>query len=160
MERNSDSHKNLADGPGLLEAAELGQKRHTFSAEQKELIIAQLKEALSKRPEIRFAFLHGSFIEALPCRDIDIGIYFDPKLDREAIFDLALSLSVELTALLHIPVDVHALNLAGNGFCYHATQGRLLVSKDDEETYDFIEKTWLAYMDFQPLARQILRDLV
>jgi len=125
----------------------------------KELIIAQLKEVLSKRPEIRYAFLHGSFIEDLPCRDIDIGIYFDPKLDLEAIFDLALSLSVELTALLHIPVDVHALNLAGNGFCYHATQGLLLVSKDDEETYDFVEKTWLLYMDFQPLARQILRDL-
>lgn len=160
MERNSDYHKNLADGPELLEAAELGQKRHTFSAGQKELITAQLKEVLSKRPEIRFAFLHGSFTEDLPCRDIDIGIYFDPKLDPKTIFDLALSLSVELTALLRLPVDVHALNLAGNGFCYHATQGRLLVSRDDEETYGFVEKTWLLHMDFQPLARQILRDLL
>lgn len=114
MERNSDFQKEFVDDMELLEATEYGQKRYTFTTEQKELITTQVKEFLNKRPEIRFAFLHGSFIEDLPCRDIDIGIYFDPKLDRETIFDLALSLSVELTALVHIPVDVHALNLAGN----------------------------------------------
>jgi len=61
---------------------------------------------------------------------------------------------------MDMPVDVHALNQAGNGFCYHTTQGLLLVSRDDEETYDFIEKTWQGYLDFQPLARQILYDLL
>ncbi|NPV72563.1 MAG: nucleotidyltransferase domain-containing protein [Pelotomaculum sp.] len=110
--------------------------------------------------QIRFAFLHGSFIDELPCRDIDIGIYFDPQLAPETMFDLTLELSVELTSLLHVPVDMHALNQAGNGFCYHVSRGILLVSRDDEETYDFIEKTWLVYLDFQPLARQILNDLL
>ena len=99
-------------------------------------------------------------MDELPCRDIDIGVYFDPALGPETIFDLALDLSVELTSLMHMPVDVHALNRAGNGFCYHVTRGLLLVSRDDELAYDFMEKTWLDYLDFQPLARQILQDLL
>jgi len=120
-----------------------------------------MKWSLDKRDtQIRFAFLHGSFIDELPCRDIDIGIYFDPQLAPETMFDLTLELSVELTSLLHVPVDMLALNQAGNGFCYHVSRGILLVSRDDEETYDFIEKTWLVYLDFQPLARQILNDLL
>ncbi|BAF60289.1 predicted nucleotidyltransferases [Pelotomaculum thermopropionicum SI] len=120
-----------------------------------------MKWSLDKRDtQIRFAFLHGSFIDELPCRDIDIGVYFDPQLALETMFDLTLELSVELTSLLHVPVDMHALNQAGNGFCYHVSRGILLVSRDDEETYDFIEKTWLVYLDFQPLARQILNDLL
>ena len=144
----------------LLKGMDFEQKRYSFTAGEKEQITARLKEILHKRPEIRFAFLHGSFMDELPCRDIDIGIYFAPGLDPETIFDLALALSVELTSLLHMPVDVDALNQAGNGFCYHVTRGLLLVSWDDEETYDFIEKTWRVYLDFQPLARQILNDLL
>ncbi|NPV72556.1 MAG: hypothetical protein HPY89_01910 [Pelotomaculum sp.] len=45
-------------------------------ASGKEHIIARLKVFLHKRPEIRFAFLHGSFTDELPCRDIDIAIFF------------------------------------------------------------------------------------
>jgi len=36
----------------------------------------------------------------------------------------------------------------------------LLISKDEEETYDFMEKTWRDYLDFQPLAMQVLKDLI
>lgn len=140
--------------------ADFSQKRHAFSAEEKTKIISKVKEFLSNRQEIRFAFLHGSFLGDLPCRDIDIAAYFDPALTAEDIFDRALTLSAELTACLPLPADVHALNLANNNFCYHSTQGLLLISRDDEETYDFVEKNWITYMDFQPLARQILSDLL
>lgn len=160
MEHDADHRKEHMDDMELLEEMDFEQKRYSFTAGEKEQITAQLKEFLQKRPEIRFAFLHGSFIDEFPCRDIDIGIYFEPELDPETIFDLALDLSVELTSLLHAPVDVHSLNQAGNGFCYHVTRGLLLVSRDDEETYDFMEKTWRNYLDFQPLARQILYDLL
>jgi predicted nucleotidyltransferase len=136
------------------------QKRYSFSAGEKEQITARLKEFLDKRPEICFAFLHGSFLDDLSYRDLDLGVYFNSALTPDAISDLALELSFELTALLGLPVDVHALNRAGNGFCYHVTRGLLLVSRDDELAYDFMEKTWLDYLDFQPLARQILQDLL
>lgn len=136
------------------------EKRYSLSAGEKERIIARLKGFLDKRPEICFAFLYGSFLEEFSCRDLDLGVYFDPGLTPETIFDLALELSLELTSLLRLPVDVHALNLAGVGFCYHVTRGLLLVSRDDEVTYNYMEKTWRDYLDFQPLARQILQDLL
>jgi len=156
MVHDRDHRDKHADDLELCAEIDFEQKRYSFSAGQKEQITARLKEFLDKRPEICFAFLHGSFLDELPCCDIDLGVYFEPELDPETIFDLAL----ELTFLLHLPVDVHALNQAGNGFCYHVTRGLLLVSRDDEETYNFIEKTWRDYLDFQPLVRQILQDLL
>jgi hypothetical protein len=160
MVQDRDHRNKPADDLELRAEIDFEQKRYSFSAGQKEQITAWLKEFLDKRPEICFAFLHGSFLDELPCRDLDLGVYFKPELDPETIFDLALDLSLELTSLLHLPVDVHALNQAGNGFCYHVTRGLLLVSRDDEVTYNFIEKTWRDYLDFQPLARQILQDLL
>jgi predicted nucleotidyltransferase len=167
MGRNRDRRSRPADGDvelgGEINGGEVNffeEKRYSLSAGKKERIIARLKEFLDKRPEICFAFLHGSFLDDLSCRDLDLGVYFNPALTPDAISDLALELSFELTALLGLPVDVHALNQAGGGFCYHVTRGLLLVSRDDELAYDFMEKTWLDYLDFQPLARQILHDLL
>lgn len=138
-----------------------GEKRHFLSQNDKKWIITRLKKYLVSRPEIRFAFLHGSFMEdKLPCRDIDVAVYFDEKLSEEQTFDLTLEMAAELSRLLSIPVDVHPLNNASNSFCYYATQGLLLASHNEEEVYDFMERTWLFYLDFLPLSRQILRDLL
>lgn len=133
---------------------------YTFSSEQKSQIIAKIKGELGKYPQILFAFLHGSFLSEHPCHDLDIGVYFNEKFSEEAITDLALDLVVTLTCKLHLPVDVRPLNHANIGFCYHVTRGILLVSRDKEETYNFIEKTWQDYLDFQPLAKQVLKDLL
>lgn len=138
-----------------------GEKRHSLSKDDKERITIQLKKYLGSRPEIRFAFLHGSFLEDdFPCRDIDLAVYFDEKISDDQAFDLALEMAAGLSRLLSIPVDVHALNKASNSFCYYATQGLLLVFRHEEEAYDFMEKTWLFYLDFLPLSKQILRDLL
>ncbi|NSW83211.1 MAG: nucleotidyltransferase domain-containing protein [Syntrophothermus sp.] len=141
------------------EMIQMEQGRRALSNEEKDFISTIVNKRLSEYPEVRFAFLHGSFLENLPSRDIDIAVYFDPRLDSETILDLTLKLSVEITSSIHIQADVHALNLANNDFRYHATQGQVVLSRDDEETFGFIENTWLAFMDFHPLARQILSDL-
>ncbi|CEO88344.1 MAG TPA: nucleotidyltransferase domain-containing protein [Syntrophaceticus sp.] len=133
---------------------------YCFSPEQKSLIIEQIKKELQKHPQIRFAFLHGSFLGKQPCHDLDIAIFFDDSLADEAILDLTLELTVTLTCKIHLPVDVRSLNQANTGFRYHVTKGVLLISKDEEETYDFMEKTWRDYLDFQPLAMQVLKDLI
>nr|WP_269746142.1 nucleotidyltransferase domain-containing protein [Syntrophaceticus schinkii] len=109
---------------------------------------------------MRFAILHGSFLGQHPCHDLDVAVFFDDRLAEEAILDLTMELTVTLTCKLHIPVDVCPLNQANTGFRYHVTKGVLLISRDEEETYDFIEKTWRDYLDFQPLARQVLKDLI
>jgi hypothetical protein len=151
-----DQKKNLDS----FEIINFDEKKYSLTDNQKTEITTQLKKYLQNRPEVRFAFLHGSFLDKLSCRDIDLGVYFDDQLNQEVIFDLALDIAVELTNKLSVPVDVHALNQASNSFCYHVTRGILLTSQDDEETYNFIENTWQFYLDFQPLARQILNDLL
>ena len=119
----------------------LERKGISFPKNDKEKIIARLKKYLVSRPEIRFAFLHGSFLEDdLPCRDIDLAVYFDEKISDDRTFDLTLETAAELSRLLGIPVDVHPLNSASNSFCYYATRGLLLVSRNEEEVYDFMEK--------------------
>ncbi|HAG09287.1 MAG TPA: nucleotidyltransferase domain-containing protein [Desulfotomaculum sp.] len=160
MTKKTDHQKMVPENPGLPEEVDFDEKRYTFTSDQKEQITTCIKEYLQKRREIRFAFLHGSFLEELPCRDIDIGVCFQKELTPDDIFDLTVDLSLELTLLVRAPVDVHALNQAGNAFCYHVTQGVLLLSRDEEETYTFIEKTWRDYLDFQPLTGQILHDLL
>jgi len=151
-----DRQKNLDS----FEMINFDEKRYSLTDDQKNEITTQLKKYLQNHPEVRFAFMHGSFLDKLSCRDIDLGVYFDDRLNQEAIFDLALDIAVELTNKLDVPIDVHALNQASNSFCYHVTRGILLTSQDDEETYNFIENTWQGYLDFQPLARQILNDLL
>ena len=42
-------------------------------------IAAQLRAALAERPEIRLAYLLGSFAQARPFRDIDIAVYLEPS---------------------------------------------------------------------------------
>lgn len=143
-----------------FEIINFDEKRYSLTNDQKTEITTQLKKYLQNHPEVRFSFLHGSFLDKLSCRDIDLGVYFDDQINREVIFDLALDIAIELTNKLGVPVDVHALNQASNSFCYHVTRGILLTSQDDEETYNFIENTWQAYLDFQPITRQILNDLL
>ncbi len=46
-----------------------------LAEEQKESLIQKATQALTARPEVGFAYLYGSFLEARPCRDIDIGIF-------------------------------------------------------------------------------------
>jgi len=87
---------------------------YCFSPEQKSLIIEQIKKELQKHPQIRFAFLHGSFLGKQPCHDLDIAIFFDDSLADEAILDLTLELTVTLTCKIHLPVDVRSLNQANS----------------------------------------------
>ena len=49
------------------------------SPETRAGIVAQLRAALAERPEIRLAYLLGSFAQARPFRDIDIAVYLEPS---------------------------------------------------------------------------------
>lgn len=148
----------MADKSGFHEMVDLEQKKRTFSEREKRAVLETIRQRLSEHPEVRFAFLHGSFLGHLPVRDVDIAVYLDPSLTPEAILETALALSVELTSAVRLRVDVQPLNSANPAFAYYATQGELIASRDHEETYEFVENTWLAYMDFSSLIRQLAVD--
>jgi predicted nucleotidyltransferase len=125
-----------------------------------EPIRAELRERLTARPEIDFAYLFGSFIEGLPYHDLDVAVFLRPALPRETIFDYEMTLSVELTLALHVEVDVHVLNAAPCGFQHSALQGELLLARDEERLTSFIEHVAWEYMEFAYHGEIYLREVL
>jgi predicted nucleotidyltransferase len=125
----------------------------------REALIATLTRQLADRPEIVFAFLHGSFLAGPRYRDIDIAVWVDPSATPPTAWArYALDLGAALSRAARIPVDVRLLNSAPLSFRYHAQKGQLLLGRDPEVLADFRARTWDEYFDFLPFARQYLRE--
>ncbi len=121
-------------------------------------IAAELKRRLEDRPEIVFAYLHGSFTAPGPYRDVDVAVWVDPARERDHGTRYALDLALWLERGLGPRVDVQVLNDAPLAFRYHALAGQLLFTRDDEFLDELRARTWDEYFDFEPFARQYLRD--
>jgi len=135
--------------------------RHKLSEENKTAIKDKIKEQLQMNPYILFAFVHGSFLESeLPFHDIDIAIFLKEGRCSFDYMDFCLDLSMQLSSLVGIKVDVYALNNSSIGFRYEATRGELLFTKDEDACFDFIEKTRLQYFDLKPILEENLKDLL
>jgi predicted nucleotidyltransferase len=122
-------------------------------------VVAALRAALERQPDVLFACLHGSFVEGGPYRDVDVAVWFDPA--RVAVPDRlrrALDLGVALGTDLGLTIDVHPLNDAPLAFRYHALAGEPLIVRDEEFFFTLKERTWAEYFDFLPFARQYSRD--
>jgi len=125
----------------------------------RERIVEGLKRELEARPEIVLALLHGSFPQGGAYRDIDVAVWLDPaRLSQDERFRYGLDLSVHLQLQLRRPIDVRVLNDAALAFRYHALQGRPLLVRDERFLDDLRARTWDDYLDFQPFARQYLRE--
>jgi predicted nucleotidyltransferase len=125
----------------------------------REQIVEGLQRELQARPEVALASLHGSFPRGGAYRDIDVAVWLDPgRVSGDERFRYALDLSVHLELELECPVDVRVLNDASLGFRYHALQGRPLVVRDERWLDELRARTWDDYLDFQPFARQYLRE--
>jgi len=111
---------------------------------KKEKITAMLREALLKKKEILFAYLHGSFIGDGPFRDIDVAVYVNrpPEKFYEEM------LEEELSRLVGFPVDVRILNNAPVVFRFRVIGGELLFSKDENVRCRFEEMTMAEYHDY------------
>jgi hypothetical protein len=127
----------------------------------REQLCSRLRRELDARPEILLGLLHGSFARGEAFRDIDIAVWLDPaRLSRDERFRFALDLSVELGLALGHPVDLRVLNDAPLGFRYHALRGSPLVVRDEGFLDELRARTWDDYLDFQPFARQYLREVL
>lgn len=121
-------------------------------------IAAELQRRLEARPEIVFAYLHGSFVSGGAYRDVDVAVWVDPAREPDHGTRYALDLALELEQGLAARLDVQVLNDAPLAFRYHALDGRLLFTRDEEFLDELRARTWGEYFDFAPLARQYLRD--
>jgi uncharacterized protein len=133
----------------------------TMSLNERERLVQQLKPILCSRPELVFAYLHGTFLEGEPFRDVDLAVYVTWLPERKLTFrQYELDLSVELTLQIRVPVDVRVLNDAPMGFRYHVFKGRLLLAKDSELLDDVRARTWDDYFDFAPFARRYFSEAI
>lgn len=69
-------------------------------------------------------------------------------------------LAMLLDPLAGMPVDMLTLNCAPVALRYHATSGKVLLSKNEPARFTFLEETWREYFDCQPLFRAFYEDLL
>jgi hypothetical protein len=131
-------------------------KIYTLTPDDKKKIKQKIREALIKRDEIIFAYLHGSFIEDRPFRDIDVAIYVDGNYD----LTYELELEEELTRLVGFPVDVRTLNNAPVTFRFKVLEGELLFSKDEKARCEFEEWTLREYHDYDYYLKIYRREIL
>jgi predicted nucleotidyltransferase len=130
-----------------------------IAQDEKEQTIRRLKGLLSKRKEVLFAYLHGSFLEQSEFNDIDIALYLDEKFIMQIDpIDYEISLSLLSEKEIGLGVDVKILNLAPLCFKYHASCGRLLFSRNELKREEFLCRVWSEYFDFQPIAKIYLKE--
>lgn len=135
---------------------------YRLPSESKELVVKQLASVLEQQPEVQFACLHGSFEDSTNgFNDIDVAVWLEPStIKPESVLDYQLDLSSLLERHVEYPVDIKVLNFATLGFQYAASGGSLLATSDREKWFTFRERTWQMYLDYAPVARQALLDLL
>jgi predicted nucleotidyltransferase len=130
-----------------------------LAPQKREELANRLREHLSERDEIHFAYLHGSFIDSIPFNDIDVAVYVRPSVIDTFAYEM--DLSTELTLELHQPVDVKVLNKAPTGFQHAVFRfGRILFARDDILLSDHIERISREYLDFSHHLTAYLEALI
>jgi uncharacterized protein len=133
---------------------------YDMNTEQKEASLQILSRDIVNRPEILFAYAHGSFLEESRFRDLDVAMFLRPEfIAGQSPFyetELGSELQKDLKALF--PVDIRILNTARLSFQYNAIKGRLLADQDPEARIAFITKTVALYLDIKPILRHYTKE--
>jgi len=133
------------------------RRLHTVDDGERSRLQAQLATELEADPAVAFAYLYGSFVEARPFHDVDVGVYLRaPQSPGAGSADLAMA--QRLSERIGFPVDVRVLNAAPVSFRYHALRGRLLVCRDDDLLARVMEDTIRRYLDMAPLLRRSTKE--
>lgn len=120
--------------------------RELFS-EARHNIIELLKRRLSEDSGIILAYVHGGFANEGYFRDIDVALWIEDEGDA---WRYAVDLSADLEVEIGIPVDLQVLNEAPLPLRYTVlTQGRLILSKDEELRTRLLDSTQRQYIDLR-----------
>jgi len=128
----------------------------------KEALLAQITSILKKRPEVVFAYCHGTFLleKKIKFRDIDIALYLKDDFKKEP-FEYEQKIADVLEKKVKYPVDVKVLNVAPFYFLNNVFRtGRLLFSRDDQLLTELIEQSSLQSIINYDFSLNSLRELV
>lgn len=129
-------------------------KENKIDEEARERIIKIIKNYLSDKKDVLFAYIHGSFAEGCRFRDIDLALFMkipEKELELESDF------SYELTEKTGYPVEVRIINNASVAFQMAVLRkGKLLLNRDDNFRTDFIEDVGRRYWEYSHFRNIIL----
>ena len=123
---------------------------------EKAQIVSTIRQVLSEKREILFAYIFGSFVDQENYRDIDIALYLeDPK--KADVLQLEFLLAEELERKFPIPFDIRVINHAPLGFVYNLLTRKILVLDWDTDRRAAFESLALReYFDFRYLLKEYL----
>jgi predicted nucleotidyltransferase len=137
------------------------EKPLDLAKKEREKIQKLLCQNLETDENVFFAYLHGSFVEGKPFRDIDIAVYVDTsRILKGKALDFEVSTSIKLEKPTRMPVDVKVINYAPLAFQYYSTTGTLLMCRDDDFRVDFLTRTRSLYFDFKPSSERFLKEML
>ncbi len=129
-------------------------------------IVDALRHFLATREEIIVAYVHGSYAERRPFRDLDIAVYVGDSALSGSPLSYEVMLESELeealrAAGLAIPLDVRILNRAPLSFRYEVIKhGTPVFVGNDDLRADFEATMISRYLDFAPFRREQLREVL
>lgn len=129
----------------------------------KENILFEITSPLKKRPEVVFAYCHGTFLAGgkIGFRDIDIALYLKGKINKERVFTKEQKIADILERKVKYPVDVKILNVAPFYFLNNVFRtGKLLFCRDKHLLVEIIEKSNRQAMMNYNFSLQSLKELV
>lgn len=133
------------------------EKHFTITGQEKEDISRRIEHFLEKYSNLKFAYVHGSFISQERFRDIDVAIYLQST--PAEILPMELDLEEKLYNLVQYPIDIRVLNGAPLSFRYNVIKyGKRLAVIDDDARCDFEEATVSSYFDFAPYRKMYLQE--
>ena len=139
----------------------MDRRRYSVGANEMEEWLARMARELERVPGLVAAVLYGSAAEGLPFRDLDVALIVDREVyPQERDWDLENALADRLSPLVPVPVDIHVVNDAPLALRYNVTQGRPFWVSDPERYADFVEQSWDLYLDFAPVSRRYLEEMV
>ena len=119
-------------------------------------ILEKLRAYLSKRKDIKLAWVYGSFANETESftSDIDVAVAADHELSP----DERVTLALELGKIAHREIDLVDIK-AEQGIIASQilTRGRLLVNKERDLYANLIKRMWLDRADFWPLRERIFK---
>jgi predicted nucleotidyltransferase len=130
-----------------------------LSFEEKQRFSDRIAALLSKREDILFAYVYGSFLHD-SFRDIDLGVFLrDESSGAAEPLRYEMVLEQELEDATGVPIDVRVLNAAPLPFAYSILRtGEVFFSRDEKARCDFVCRIYTHYHDFAYYRKRYRRE--
>jgi len=132
-------------------------RKFLYSKEEKDSLVVKLRSLLEGQAVVQFAYLYGSFLDDIPCHDIDVGIYVQGIKEQGMTF-YGLELAERFSRAASSPVDVRVLNGAPLSFLFHVLKGKLLSEQNPDLHAIVFERTVSRYLDMKPLLLRATKE--